>query len=88
MLNSNVKLLIYDLLELIDNDNFESCQKIEQDMKKGKLISSLLDKYSMRNFIKTDIEKVSALLKERTGCNEITYKNGLIYLIEILLDCE
>ena len=87
MVKGNIKSLIYDLLKLIDNNDFESCEKIEQELKDGKLISFLLDKYPMSCFSKTDTQEVSDLLKERIGCNESIYENGLIYLIEILLDC-
>ena len=87
MLKSNVKLLIYDLLDLIDKNNYESCEEIERRIACGKLISYLSDKYPMPCFLKTSTQEVSDFLKEKVGCNEINYTNGLIYLIDILLDC-
>ncbi len=88
MLKSNIKLLIYDLLDLIDKNNYESCEEIETRLRTGKLVSYLLQKYKMPVFSKTDTQEISDLLKEKAGCNETVYSNGLIYLIEILLDCE
>lgn len=87
MVKSNIKLLIYDLLSLIDNDSYESCEEIERGLKSGKLIKHLLEKYNMPCFTKTDMQEVIDLLKLEKGCHETTYKNGLIYLIEMLLDC-
>ena len=88
MQKSNIKLLIYDLLALIDKDNYESCKEVENGLKTGKLVPYLLQKYEMSYFSKTDTQEISDLLKEKVGCNETCYTNGLIYLIEILLDCE
>lgn len=88
MLKSNVKLLIYDLLDLIDNNNCESCETIERMLGGGRLVPYLLEKYNMSYFSKTDTQEVNNLLKEKVGCNESQYKNGLIYLIDILLDCD
>ena len=88
MLKGNIKLLIYDLLDLIDKNNYESCEEIETRLRTGKLVSYLLQKYKMPVFLKTDTQEISDLLKEKAGCNETVYNNGLIYLIEILLDCE
>ena len=34
-----------------------------------------------------DTQKISQFLKEKIGCAEKEYNSGLIYLIEILLDC-
>lgn len=87
MLKSNIKLLIYDLLHLIDKNNYESCEKIESKLSTGGLVSYLLKKYKMPSFLKTDTQEISELLKEMAGCNETVYNNGLIYLIEILLEC-
>ena len=87
MVKSNIKLLIYDLLNLIDNDNYESCEEIERGLKSGKLIKYLLEKYNLPCFTKTNMQEVVDLLRLEQGCHETTYKNGLIYLIEILLDC-
>ena len=86
MLQGNIKLLIYDLLNLIDNKNFESCKEIEKRLSEGNLIAYLLDKYNMPCFSKTDTQEVGKLLKERIGCVEKDYENGLIYLIDVLLD--
>lgn len=88
MQKSNVKILIYDLLDLIDNGSYESFGEIERRFERGNLISYLLDKYNMPNFSKTDTQEIGELLKERIGCVEKNYENGLIYLIDVLLDCE
>ncbi len=88
MLKANTKLLIYDLLELIDNDNFESSENIKQLLSTGKLIPYLVSKYNMSCFSKTDTQEISIMLRDRIGCHEINFKNGLIWLIEVLLDCE
>ena len=88
MLKGSVKALIYDLLNLIDNAKYESCEEIEQKLLKGTLITYLLDKYNLPCLSKTDTQEVSDLLKEKIGCYETNHKNGLIYLIETLLDFE
>ena len=88
MVKGNIKLLIYELLDLIDKNNYESYEEIESRLRSGKLISYLLQKYKMPVFSKTDTQEISDLLKEKVGCNETVYRNGLIYLIEILLDCK
>lgn len=87
-MKSNIKLLIYDLLNLIDDAKHESCEEIEQRLSNGKLITYLLDKYDMPYFSKTDTQDVSDILKSRVGCTNKHYENGLIFIVDVLLDCE
>lgn len=87
-MRSNIKLLIYDLLNLIDDKKQESCEEIEQRLNSGTLITYLLDKYDMPYFSKTGTQDVSDILKSRVGCANKYYENGLIFLVDVLLDCE
>ena len=89
-MNSSIKFLIYDLLELINANKFETCTNIQQRLKSGEIVDYLLKTYAMTNLRKVDTQKAVELLKEKMGVfdnNLYEEKNGFLYLIEILLDC-
>ena len=89
-MNSSIKFLIYDLLELINANKFETYTNIQQRLKSGEIVDYLLKTYAMTNLRKVDTQKAVELLKEKMGVfdnNLYEEKNGFLYLIEILLDC-
>ncbi|MBR3864310.1 MAG: hypothetical protein IKJ19_04235 [Clostridia bacterium] len=89
-MNSNIRLLIYDVLKLIDAGKTISCTEIDTLIKKGELVNYLLEKYKVDYIKKGNPNEANLLIAKKSGVfsNE-NFKeiNGLLYLIEVLLDC-
>lgn len=89
MKNNTIKLLIYDILGLINEGVHESCTEIEKLLDSGEIVNYLLQKYEMRHVRLMNYQEATDLLKENRGAftNEVYKKeNGLLFLIEALLE--
>lgn len=89
-MNTNTKLFIYDILDLIDSGIAITCKEVEKLISKGKIVNFVLERSKNKYLNKGNLQEVVNLIAINNGVfsNEIfKNENGLLYLIQILLDC-